>query len=76
MTNKALELLIQVKDGKPLRDMATIQELGFISVVDNRAAQSLEYGIKNNLPYKYIYEIAKEEVNNLVDSLCFKRIKK
>lgn len=75
MTNKALELLIQVKDGKPLRDLATIQELGFISVVENRAIQALQYGMSENLPYKYIYKEAKEQVNNLVDSLLFKPLK-
>jgi len=75
MTNKALELLVQVKEGKPLRDLATVQELGFISVVENRAVQALEYGMSEKLPYKYIYKEAKEQVNNLVDSLCFKPIK-
>jgi phage regulator Rha-like protein len=72
MTNKALELLIQVKDGKPLRELATIMELGFIQVVENRAQQVLNYGMDNKLPYKFIYQEAKKQVNELVDSLNFK----
>jgi phage regulator Rha-like protein len=76
MTNKALELLVQVKDGNPLRDLANVMELGFIMVLDNRATQAIKYGMENNLPYKYIYTLAKEEVNKLADSLCFKPIER
>lgn len=72
MTNKALELLIQVKDDKPIREMASAVELGFISVVDNRARQAIADGLSRKLPYKEIYRYAKEEVNKLVDSLDFK----
>jgi len=74
MTNKALELLIQSKDGKPLRDLATVTELGFIQVVDNRAMVAIADGMLRKLPYKEIYKYAKEEVENIVDSLCFKAI--
>lgn len=73
MTNKALELLIQVNDGVPLRDLASIHELGFIQVLDHCASLSLEYGMKENLPYKYIYQLAKKEVNKLADSLNFRK---
>ncbi len=75
MTNKALELLVQSKDGKPLRDLATITELGFIQVVDNRAMQAIADGLNRKLPYKEIYKFAKKEVEEIVDSLCFKKIK-
>lgn len=71
MTNKALELLIQVKEGKPLRDLATIQELGFIQVVENRAMQVLQWGIDEKLPYKFIYQEAKKQINELCDALNF-----
>lgn len=74
MTNKALELLIQSKDGKPLRDLATVSELGFITVIDNRATLAIQDGIDRKLPYKEIYKYAKEEVEKLVDALAFKRI--
>ena len=74
MTNKALELIVQSKDGKPLRDLATVTELGFIQVVDNRAMQAIEDGMKRSLPYKEIYKYAKKEVEDIIDSLCFKRI--
>ena len=71
MTNKALELLVQTKDGKPLRDLATVTELGFISVVDNRATVAIEDGMRRNLPYKEIYRYAKEEVEKMVDGLYY-----
>ena len=73
LTNKALELLVQVKTGAPLRNLASIMELGFIQMLDNRAKQALEYGIAEGLQYKEIYRIAKEEVNTLADSLNFNR---
>lgn len=74
MTNKALELLMQTKDGKPLRDLATITELGFISIVDDRATLAIKDGMNRKLPYKEIYKYAKSQVENLVDALAFKRI--
>lgn len=74
MTNKALELLVQTKEGKPLRDLATVTELGFIQVVDNRATEAIKDGLDRKLPYKEIYKFAKVEVENIVDSLCFKKI--
>ncbi len=74
MTNKALELLMQTDDYKPLRDLATITELGFIQMLDLRAMQAIEDGMKRQLPYKEIYKYAKEEVEKLSDSLAFKKI--
>ena len=74
MTNKALELLVQTKHGKPLRNLATVTELGFIQVVDHRAMLAIEDGMKRKLPYQEIYKFAKTEVENLVNSLCFKSI--
>lgn len=74
MTNKALELLVQSRDGKPLRDLATITELGFIQVVDHRAMLAIQDGMDRKLPYKEIYKYAKDEVEKLCDSLAFKKI--
>lgn len=74
MTNKALELLIQTDEYKPLRDLATITELGFIQMLDLRATQAIEDGMNRQLPYKEIYKYAKEEVEKLSDSLAFKKI--
>jgi phage regulator Rha-like protein len=74
MTNKALELLIQVKDGKPLRDLATITELGYIQMADNIAMQAIEHGMSENLPYTFIYKIAKEKVNDFVEFMSVKII--
>ncbi len=73
MTNKALELLLQSSHGKPLRDLATIMEQGYIQMLENRATQAIEYGMEQKLPYKFIYKYAKEEVNKLADSLDFKK---
>lgn len=74
MTNKYLELLMQTDDYKPLRDLATITELGFIQMLDLRAMQAIEDGMNRQLPYKEIYKYAKEEVEKLSDSLAFKKI--
>jgi len=74
MTNKALEMLIQSEHGKPIRQLATILELGFIQVVDNRAMQAIQDGMNRGFPYKEIYIMAKDEVNKLVDSLCYKQL--
>jgi len=71
MTNKALEFLIQTKNGNPIRDLATITELGYIQMLDNRAKQAIEYGMAEMLPYKHIYKIAKDQVNILADNLNF-----
>jgi phage regulator Rha-like protein len=71
MTNKALELLVQVKEGSPLRNLASITELGYIQMLDNRAKQAIEYGMNEKLPYTHIYKLAKEQVNILADSLNF-----
>jgi phage regulator Rha-like protein len=75
MTNKALELLMQTNEYKPLRDLATITELGFIQMLDYRATLAIQDGMIRKLPYKEIYRYAKEEVEKLADSLAFKRIK-
>lgn len=72
MTNKALELLLQSEHSKNIRDLATATELGFISVVDDRARLAIQDGMSRGLPYKEIYRFAKDEVNTLVDSLDFK----
>ncbi|MDY0138263.1 MAG: Rha family transcriptional regulator [Candidatus Izemoplasmatales bacterium] len=71
ITNKALELLIQDKDGKPLRDLATITERGFITVVDDRATLAIKNGMDRELPYKEIFKYAKEEVEKVIDGLYF-----
>ena len=69
--------MVQVKDGTPLRDLASIMEQGYIQMLDHRAKLSIEYGMKQDLPYKFIYQYAKEEVNKLADQLNFKpQIKK
>lgn len=72
MTNKALELLIQVEWWKPIRDLASVTQLWFISSLDDRASKSIENWMKQWLHYKEIYIYAKEEVNQLANALDFK----
>jgi phage regulator Rha-like protein len=74
MTNKSLELLIEVKDGKPIRDLATVTELGFIQVVDHRAGQAIADAMSKGYPYKEVYIYAKKEVQTFIDSLIYKQI--
>ncbi len=74
MENKYLQLIVDSKDGKPIRDLASVTELGFIAIVDNRVEVSICDGLRRKLPYKEIYRFAKEEVIKLVDSLQFKRL--
>lgn len=74
MTNKALELLLQTSYGTPLRDLANVTQQGYIQMLDNRAMQAIEFGMKEQYPYKLIYKYAKDEVNKLSESLAFKPI--
>lgn len=74
MTNKNIRFLMDTKEGRPLRDLATIEQLGFISVVDSRAERCIRDGLDRRLPYKEIYKYAKKEIELLVDSLGFKKI--
>lgn len=70
MTNKALEFLCS--DGTPIRDLANIEAQGYIQVADNIAKNSILRGMKDNLPYKYIYKMAKENVNAFTDTINLK----
>lgn len=74
MTNKALELLVQTKNGKPLRDLATVSELGYIQMAENIATIVIKQGMKENLPYKYIFKLAKEKVNEFADLINIKKL--
>jgi len=74
MTNKNIRFLMDTKEGKPLRDLATIEQLGFISVIDGRVERCIMDGLERKLPYKEIYKYAKDEVEKLVDALGFKKI--
>ena len=76
MTNKALELLLQSSHGSPLRDLANITQQGYIQMLDNRAMQAIEDGMKEKYPYKFIYKYAKDQVNELSENLAFKPLSK
>ena len=71
MTNKALEFLLWTK-WSPIKDLVPIQELWFISIVEDRAWKCILDWMSRKLPYKEIYEFAKVEINKLVDMLNFK----
>lgn len=72
MTNKALEFMIQDKTGVPIRDLTTMENLGFIMALDKRAGYAIEHGMKEKMHYKDIFHYAKSEVNKLADVLVFK----
>jgi len=72
MTNKALEFIIQDKTGVPVRDLSTMENLGFIMALDKRAGNAIAYGMSENMHYKDIYHYAKAEVNKLADVLVFR----
>lgn len=72
MTNKALEFMIQDKTGVPIRDLSTLDNLGFIMALDKRAGSAIEHGMAEKMHYKDIFHYAKAEVNKLADVLVFK----
>jgi len=72
MTNKALEFMIQDKTGIPIRDLSSLDNLGFIMALDKRAGNAISYGMEQKMHYKDIYHYAKSEVNKLADVLIFK----
>lgn len=72
MTNKALEFMIQDKTGVPIRDLSTLDNLGFIMALDKRAGSAIEHGMKEKWHYKDIFQYAKAEVNKLADVLVFR----
>ncbi len=72
MTNKALEFMIQDKTGVPIRDLSTLDNLGFIMALDKRAGSAIEHGMAEKMHYKDIFHYAKAEVNKLADVLVFR----
>lgn len=71
MTNRHIQFLVATKIGAPLRDLASIEQLGFIAVIDGRVERCILDGLRRKLPYKEIYYYAKDEVEKLVDALGF-----
>lgn len=69
---KQNDFSVLIIHGAPIRDLISITQLGFVQMLELRAQQSLQYGMDQNLPYKFIYKYAKEEVNTLADSLNFR----
>lgn len=72
LTNKALEFMIQDKTGTPIRDLTSIESLGFIMSLDKRAENAIKFGIEQKMHYKDIFQYCKDEVNRLADVLIFK----
>ncbi len=59
MTYKALEL---VNQEKPIRDLLNRIWLQYLAEVERQATYALEEWMEKELPYKYIYDLAKERV--------------
>lgn len=72
MTNKALEFMIQDKTGVPIRDLSSLENIGFIMALDKRAGSAIKHGMEQKMHYKDIFHYAKAEVNKLADVLIFK----
>lgn len=72
LTNKALEFMIQDKTGTPIRDLTSIESLGFIMSLDKRAENAIKFGMSEKMHYKDIFQYCKNEVNKLADVLIFK----
>lgn len=67
MEYKALNLLKLYSNDKNLRDQLDLLDLGFLITAENICQMSLEEGMRNNLPYKDIYTLAKERVIQYAD---------
>lgn len=65
MENKAL-FIIQDKF-KNLRDILDGQQLGIISAADTAVAKALKDGMEKELPYKEIYQLAKERLEQFAE---------
>lgn len=72
MTNKALEFLVQVKQGAPIRDLFNLEQHFFIGILEHRASEAIKFGMQEQMFYKDIYKYAKNEVNTLAASMKFK----
>jgi len=72
MTNKHLQFIIDTKEWKPIRDLLNVRDLFSIWIVDDRCKNAIIQGMSINLPYKDIYQYAKDEVAKIVDALDFK----
>ena len=71
LTNKALEFIIQDKTGTPVRDISSIENLGFIIALDKRAEKAIKYGMEQKLHYKDIFQFCKDEVNKISEGFIF-----
>jgi hypothetical protein len=60
MENKALFLV--EKAGKDLRDRLTMQQISCLSACEKIAAKALREGIAMKLPYKEVFQLAKQRV--------------
>lgn len=65
MQNKSLFILREKYPN--LRDLLTDRQLSFIQVVDTISSEALREGMQQQLPYKEIYEIAKQRVTTAAE---------
>ena len=71
-TNKALEIYAHMDSGAPIRDIATLEELGYVEQLENRVIAVLRWGMEEGLPYKFIFQEVKKHINELASILVFK----
>jgi len=70
MTNKALAPLLTAPDGKPVKDLSTIEDMDAIRIAERMIAQIIEQGMQAGIYYKEIYAKAKERINAFATSLA------
>jgi Rha family phage regulatory protein len=71
LTNKALEFMMQDKTGVPIRDLSSLDNLGFIMILDKMAKDSIIHGMKEKMHYKDIFQLCKAKINQLAEVLVF-----
>jgi Rha family phage regulatory protein len=71
LTNKALEFMMQDKTGVPIRDLSSLENLGFIMILDKMAKDSIIHGMKEKMHYKDVFQLCKAKINQLAEVLVF-----
>jgi len=70
MTNKALAPLLTAPDGKPVKDLSTMEDMDAIRIAERMTTQIIEQGMKSGIFYKEIYTEVKERINAFATSLA------
>lgn len=73
MTYKAL-FMVEAASPKPFRDMLDVMQATFLASAEYVAQQALADGMLQQLPYKSIYQIAREKVTAYAATLPLQRL--